>query len=30
VPERYARLASALSFQRLELDGAPGGRRHLH
>ena len=30
VPERYARLASALSFQRLELDGLPGGRRHLH
>ena len=30
VPERYARLASALSFQRLELDGVPGGRRHLH
>ena len=30
VPERYARLASALSFQRLELDGIPGGRRHLH
>jgi uncharacterized protein len=30
VPERYARLASALSFQRLELDNLPGGRRHLH
>jgi Lon protease-like protein len=30
VPERYARLASALSFQRLELDSLPGGRRHLH
>lgn len=30
VPERYARLASALSFQRLELDSGPGGRRHLH
>jgi hypothetical protein len=30
VPERYARLASALSFQRLELDSASGGRRHLH
>jgi len=31
VPERYARLASALSFQRLELEsGGLGGRRHLH
>jgi hypothetical protein len=30
VPERYARLASALSFQRLELDSVSGGRRHLH
>ena len=30
VPERYARLASSLSFQRHELDGAGGGRRHLH
>ena len=30
VPERYARLASALSFQRLELESASGGRRHLH
>ena len=30
VPERYARLASSLSFQRLELDGLPGGRRQLH
>ncbi len=31
VPERYARLASALSFQRLELESSPGGgRRHLH
>jgi Lon protease-like protein len=30
VPERYARLASALSFQRLELAATGGGRRHLH
>jgi Lon protease-like protein len=30
VPERYARLASALSFQRLELEGSGRGRRHLH
>ena len=31
VPERYARLASALSFQRLELESSGlGGRRHLH
>jgi Lon protease-like protein len=30
IPERYARLASALSFQRLELEGSQGGRRHLH
>ncbi|MGH8311133.1 MAG: LON peptidase substrate-binding domain-containing protein, partial [Steroidobacteraceae bacterium] len=30
VPERYARLASSLSFQRLELESAGGGRRHLH
>ncbi|MGH7821335.1 MAG: LON peptidase substrate-binding domain-containing protein [Candidatus Binatia bacterium] len=31
VPERYARLANALSFQRLEIEGSPGGgRRHLH
>ena len=30
VPERYARLASALSFQRLELESLGGGPRHLH
>jgi uncharacterized protein len=30
VPARYARLASALSFQRLELENAAGGRRQLH
>ena len=30
VPERYARLASALSFQRLEIESAGGGRRQLH
>jgi Lon protease-like protein len=30
VPERYARLASALSFQKLELDSLSGRRRHLH
>jgi len=30
VPERYARLASSLSFQRLELESTGGGRRHLH
>jgi len=30
VPERYARLASSLSFQRLELESMGGGRRHLH
>jgi Lon protease-like protein len=30
VPERYARLASVLSFQRLELDSLSGGRRNLH
>jgi Lon protease-like protein len=31
VPERYARLASALSFQRLEVENAPGGgRSRLH
>lgn len=30
VPERYARLASSLSFQRLELETTGGGRRHLH
>jgi len=30
VPERYARLASSLSFQRLELENTGGGRRHLH
>jgi len=30
VPERYARLASSLSFQRLELDAAGGGHRRLH
>jgi Lon protease-like protein len=30
VPERYARLASALSFQKLELASLSGGRRHLH
>jgi Lon protease-like protein len=30
VPERYARLASALSFQRLELETTGGGRRHIH
>jgi Lon protease-like protein len=30
VPERYARLASALSFQRLELESTGGGRRQLH
>lgn len=30
IPERYARLASLLSFQRLEMESAGGGRRHLH
>src|SRR5262245_47133952 len=30
VPERYARLASALSFQRLELEATGRGPRHLH
>lgn len=30
VPERYARLASSLSFQRLELESTGRGRRHLH
>jgi Lon protease-like protein len=30
IPERYARLASSLSFQRLELESASGGRRQLH
>jgi Lon protease-like protein len=30
VPERYARLASSLSFQRLELENTGSGRRHLH
>ena len=30
VPERYARLASSLSFQRLEIESTAGGRRHLH
>ena len=30
IPERYARLASSLSFQRLELASAGGGRRQLH
>ncbi|HKA14734.1 MAG TPA: LON peptidase substrate-binding domain-containing protein [Myxococcota bacterium] len=30
VPERYARLASALSFHRLEIESAGGGRRQLH
>lgn len=30
VPERYARLASSLSFQRLEVESTGGGRRHLH
>src|SRR5262245_21093078 len=29
VPERYARLASSLSFQRLELESTTGGRGHL-
>ena len=29
VPERYARLASSLSFQRLEIETTGGGRRHL-
>ena len=27
IPERYARLASALSFRRAELDSSPGGAR---
>ena len=30
ISERYARLASSLSFQRLELESTGGGRRHLH
>jgi len=30
IPERYARLASSLSFQRLELESASGGRPQLH
>jgi len=30
VPQRYARVASSLSFQRLELENTGGGRRHLH
>ncbi len=30
IPARYARLASALSFQRLELESSGGGRHHLH
>jgi hypothetical protein len=30
VPERYARLASSLSFQRLELETTAGGPRRLH
>src|SRR5262245_37950586 len=30
VPERYVRLASALSFQRLELESLGGGPRQLH
>jgi len=30
VPERYARLASSLSFQRLELESSLGGSRRLH
>src|SRR5262249_22160447 len=30
VPERYARLAGALSFQRLEVESLGGGPRHLH
>jgi Lon protease-like protein len=30
IPERYARLASSLSFQRLELESASGSRRQLH
>lgn len=30
IPERYARLASALSFQRLALEGRGGGRSRLH
>jgi Lon protease-like protein len=30
IPERYARLASALSFQRLELQGAGRGGSQLH
>jgi uncharacterized protein len=30
VPDRYARLASSLSFQRLEVESTGTGRRHLH
>jgi uncharacterized protein len=30
IPERYSRLASSLSFQRLELESAGSGRRQLH
>jgi uncharacterized protein len=30
VPERYARLASSLSFQRLEVESVGRGGRHLH
>jgi Lon protease-like protein len=30
VPERYARLASSLSFQRLELETTAGSPRRLH
>ena len=30
IPERYARLASALSFQRLEIEGAGRGGSQLH